>query len=146
MRICVVQPEMRQYLRKHKWIATLCILSAFLTLCWLWSLAAPIRGRLAAHVDLQRGRYQVLGYGLPSPSRPEYARCLRERYKIEFRPVAGCIVSESLVSYVNAYDSVLEEATRRKFGRDVFQECADEAATKWKAHRAATTQSVLLKK
>lgn len=128
---------MRRYLRSHKLITALCILSAFLVLYWLWSLAAPMRGRLAAHVDMQRGRYEVLGYGLPSPSRPEYARCLRERYKIEFRPVAGCIVSESLVSYVNAYDSGLGEATRRKFGRDVFQECADEAATKWKAQHAA---------
>lgn len=54
--------------------------------------------------------------------------------------MAGCIVSESLVSYVNAYDSVLEEATRRKFGRDVFQECAKEAATKWKAERAAAAR------
>ena len=101
-----------------------------------------MRGRLAAHADMQGGRYQVLGYGLPSPGRPEYARCLRERYKIEFRPVADCLVSESLVSYVNAYDSVLEEATRRKFGRDVFQECADEAATKWKAQRSAAARNV----
>lgn len=59
-----------------------------------------MRGRLTAQVDMQRGRYQVLGYGMPSPSRPEYARCLRERYTIDFRPVAGCIVSESLVPRV----------------------------------------------
>ena len=101
-----------------------------------------MRGRLAAHVDMQQGQYQVLGYGLPSPSRPEYVRCLRERYKIEFHPVAGCIVSESLVSYVNAYDSVLEEVTRRKFGRDIMQECSDEAAMKWKEQRAATARNV----
>jgi hypothetical protein len=82
-----------------------------------------------------------LGYGLPSPSRPEYARCLRERYKMDFRPVAGCIVSESLVSYVNAYDSVVEEVTRHKFGRDVFHDCADEAATR-KAQRAAAAWNV----
>lgn len=70
--------------------------------------------------------------------RPLLARTI----KIEFRPVAGCIVSESLVSYVNAYDSVLEEATRREFGRDVFQECAAEAATKWKAQRTAAARKV----
>ena len=103
-----------------------------------------MRGRLAAHLDTQRGRYQVLSYGLPSPSRPEYARCLRERYNLEIRPVAGCIVSESLVSYVNAYDSVLEEATRRKFGRDIFRECADEAETKWKVEGATAARHVRL--
>jgi hypothetical protein len=100
-----------------------------------------MRGRLAADVDMRQGRYQVMGYGLPSPWRPEYVRCLRERYKIDFHPVAGCIVSESLVSYVNAYDSVLEESTRRKFGHDVIQECSDEAATKWKEQRAATARN-----
>jgi hypothetical protein len=83
----------------------------------------------------------VLGYGLPSPWRPAYARCLQERYNVRFRAVAGCIVSESLVSYVNAYDSVLEEATRRKFGRDVSQECEDQALTKWKTQHAAAARN-----
>jgi len=105
-----------------------------------------MRGRLAAQVDMQRGQYQVLGYGLPSPSRPEYARCLRERYEIDFRPVAGCVVSESLLSYVNAYDSVLEEAALRKFGRDVFKECAEASATKWEAQRLAAAQDVKVRK
>ena len=133
---------MRRFLRSHKWITASCILGTFLALCWLWSLTAAMRGRLAAHVDMQQGRYQLLGNGLPSPWRPEYVRCLRERYKVEFHPLAGCIVSESLVSYVNAYDSVLEESTRRTFGRDIIQECSDEAAAKWKEQRSATARNV----
>jgi hypothetical protein len=100
-----------------------------------------MRGRVAAHVDIRRGRYQMLGYGLPVPWRPEYARCLRERYKIEFRPVAGCLVSDSLVSYVNTYDSVIEEAARAKLGRDVVKECADESMLRWKAQRAMTAKN-----
>ena len=83
----------------------------------------------------------MLGYGLPVPWRPEYARCLRERYKIEFRPVAGCLVSDSLVSYVNTYDSVIEEAARAKLGRDVVKECADESMLRWKAQRAMTAKN-----
>jgi hypothetical protein len=118
-----------------------CLLGGLLVLCWFSSLTPQMRGRVAAHVDIRRGRYQMLGYGLPSPSRPEYARCLRERYKIEFRPVAGCMVSESLVSYVNAYDSVIEEAARAKFGRDVVKECADESLMKWKAQPAMAAQN-----
>jgi hypothetical protein len=84
----------------------------------------------------------VLGYGLPTPWRPEYARCLRERYNIEFRTVAGCVVSESFIAYNEGYQSVVAEATRRKFGHDVFRECADEAATEWKARLAARTAEV----
>jgi hypothetical protein len=120
------------YAGNHKGVATGVALGIFLIFCWLWSVSAPIRGNLAARVDAHRGRYQVLGFGLPTPWRPEYARCLRERYGIEYRPVAGCIVSESLVSYVHAYHSVTSAATHRKFGRDVFRECAEEAEKNWK--------------
>jgi hypothetical protein len=127
--------KMWHYIRAHKLITTSCTLLLFVTSCWLWSLAAPIRGRLAAYRDIRRGRYEVLGYGLPIPWRLEYAQCLRERYNIHFHAVAGCVVSESLVSYVDAYHSVVDDAVRRKYGRDVFRECADDAATKWKAER-----------
>jgi hypothetical protein len=96
-----VQANMKQYLRKHRRIAATSALVGLLILGWLWSLSASIRGNLAARIDLLRGQYHVLGYGLPSSSRPEYARCLRERYGIEFRTVAGCIVSDSLIPYVN---------------------------------------------
>ena len=128
---------MWHYIRAHKVIMTFCVLGVFVASSWLWSLAAPIRGRLAAYRDIRQGRYEVLGYGLPTPWRPEYARCLRDRYNIRFHAVAGCIVSDSLVSYVNAYSSVVDDAVRRKYGRDVFRECADDAATKWKAQRQA---------
>ena len=71
---------------RHNWVA--------LVACsMLWSWTAEIRGRLAAHLDIARGHYELLRCGLPPPWRPEYARLLHERYDIEFRPVAGCIVS-----------------------------------------------------
>src|SRR5438105_1225678 len=101
---------MKPYFRNHKGIAAIFVLALFLVLCWFWSMSAPIRGHLAAHLDVHRGRYQVLGYGLANLSRSEYGRCLRERYNIEFRPVAGCIVSESLISYAKAYQSVVVES------------------------------------
>lgn len=132
-----VQLYMLHYIRAHKLITTSCILGLFVTSCWLWSLSAPIRGRLAAYRDIRRGQYEVLGYGLPIPWRPQYAQCLRERYNIRLHVVAGCVVSDSLVSYVNAYHSVVDHVVRRKYGRDVFRECADDAATKWRTQRQA---------
>ena len=122
---------MWRYIGTHKWITAVCILGAFLVCSWLSSLTAALRGRVAAQVDIRRGQYQLLGYGLPSPSRPEYVRCLRERYNIRFRAVAGCIVSESLVSYVDAYDSAMVEAVNRTVEHDVFKECHEEAQRTW---------------
>jgi hypothetical protein len=124
---------MTRYFRKHKGLAATLIVAVFLLVNWAWSASAPVRGHIDGMIDVHRGHYQVLGYGLADRSRSEYARCLRERYKIEYRPVAGCVVSESLVSYVRAYHSVITEAANRKFGHDVFQECGKEADRTWQS-------------
>lgn len=92
---------------------------------------APMRGRLAAHFDVWRGHYVVLAYGLPSPWRPQYAQLLRDRYGIEVRTVAFCIVSKTLRSYADSYDAVSEAAANQKFEHDVFKESAEVARAEW---------------
>ena len=93
-----------------------------------WWLSAPLRGYLTAEFDLLRGTYALLGYGLSPSWRPEYARLLRERYGVQYRPVAGCVVSQDLVWYVGAYNRVTMAAATHRFGHDIFKETADEAA------------------
>lgn len=129
-------------IRKHKAIALLGAAAALIVLIWVWDGSASIRGKLAARIDLRRGRYEVLGYGLPTPSRPQYASCLHKRYNVGFRAVAGCIVSQPLVSYVDGYDSVVAEVVTRRFGHDVFKECSEEAERNWVAQiKAKKSQS-----
>lgn len=88
---------------------------------------APVRGRLAAPFDIRRGQYVVLAYGLPPEWRPQYAQLLQERYGIEVRTVALCVVSETLRRYADSYDEVSVAAANHKFGHDVFKECAEVA-------------------
>jgi hypothetical protein len=71
-------------------------------------------------------------YGL-RPLHSESDRLLRERYGIKVRTVALCIVSESLVSYADAYDEVSTAAANRKFGHNVFKECIEAAGEDWSA-------------
>jgi hypothetical protein len=131
---------MTDSLRKHRKPTTTIALLILIGVCsMLWSWIAVIRGHLTARFDIARGHYELLSYGLPPPWRPEYARLLHERYGIEFRSVAGCVVSQSLVSYVGAYDDESTAAAIQKFGHDVFQETAAEACTSWET--AATTQT-----
>jgi len=66
--------------------------------------------------------------GLPARWRPAYIRLLQQRYGIEERVVAGCIVSQSLVSYANGYNAFSMAAANRKFGHDVFNEAVADAA------------------
>ncbi len=125
------------FVRKHKALtAVVAVVVCLVLSAVFWSVSAPVRGRLTARFDIAQGHYTVLGYGLPVPWRNEYARLLRERYGIEYRVVALCIVSETLVAYVDNYNGVSAAAANRKFGHDVFTECAGEAQKNWeRAHR-----------
>ena len=114
-------------IRNHKKLtAVVGLVGSVILLSELLYASASARGQLVANFDMARGHYQILGYGLPTPERGEYVRPLRERYGIEFRAVAFCRVSHSLVSYANAYNDVVRAGAVRKFGHDVFRECNDD--------------------
>ena len=122
--------------RKHMGLAAVVALGLLVMGCCGWEFSASVRGRIAAHVDVARGHYRTLGYGLPVSWLPEYARLLRGRYGIEYRAVAGCIVSQSLIAYVEAYDAVSSAAAKNRFRHDVFRECAEDARTGWERRMA----------
>jgi hypothetical protein len=98
-----------------------------------WEVSADILGQLVADFDVARGHYQILEWGLPVSWRPEYNRLLRERYGIETRVIAGCVVSESLIAYAAGYNAVSTNAAKRKFGHDVFDRSNAEASRTWKS-------------
>jgi hypothetical protein len=58
--------------------------------------------------------------------------------------VALCIVTNDLVAYADGYNRVSMAAVNRKFGHDVFKECAEEAERKWKAEKALQRSKPLL--
>src|SRR3954452_713817 len=123
---------MRNFVRKHIMLTASIAALVTLILCSaLWSATASARGEMVARYDISRGHYEVQGYGLPDPWRPEYARLLQERYRVKFRTVALCIASRTLVTYVDSYDTVSTAAIHRKFGHDVFEECWLEARKNW---------------
>jgi len=128
----IVLKLMLRFLSAHKKLAAaLSALVALVLGCWVWDLSAPLRGQLVAHYDLAHGRYRQLTFGLPPPERPTYARVLSERYGIEVRAVAGCIVSKSLISYVHGYNTVSVAAANRRWRRDVFEDSWQEAERIW---------------
>ena len=117
-------PQKSRFGRWHSCLGRLCRVDS-------GEYTAPMRGRLKARYDVWRGHYAVLAYGLPPPWCPQYAHLLRERYGIEVRTIALCIVSETLRSYADSYDEVSAAAASHKFGHDVFKECAEVARSQW---------------
>jgi len=134
---------MRNFVRNHKILTSAgALLACFILWSVVWSVTASARGELITRYDISRGHYEVQGYGLPVPWRPEYSRLLHERYGIEFRTVALCIVSTELVAYADSYNGMSTAAANRKFGHDVFKECAEEARKNWEqARKLANAQS-----
>lgn len=118
---------MGTFIRRHRWLSASLMLVAG-SIGWLVS--GGIRGQLVAHFDVARGHYEILTFGLAAPWRSEFARILRDRYGIEQRVVAGCMVTPSLVAYTEGYNQVSMTAANLKFGRDVFKESADDAMAK----------------
>src|ERR1700722_3403676 len=97
--------SVKTFLRKHKMLLSIVgIVFALCAVDVLWSYSAAWRGRLAAQMDLRRGHYIVLAYGLPPFGAPEYARILKEQYAIEFHYVDFCTISRTLRAYADGYD------------------------------------------
>jgi hypothetical protein len=112
-------------------LARVAALIAMIVLLVFWRPFPKTRGELAARFDIAIGHQKILSYGMVNPWFPEYARLMRERYGIEGRMVAGCIVSESTCGYVESYDAVSLAEARRRYGRDIAQETMEEARNRW---------------
>jgi len=113
---------LRRFVRKHKASSAAVGVLLSLTLAQLaWDSTAHVRGHAKARYDLHQGRYEVLTYGLPPETDPEYVRLLRERYNIEVVRIADCIVTRAQAGYANAYDDVSSAAETRKFGPGIFE-------------------------
>lgn len=125
---------MKRFVRDHKMLIAALLLVVLISGAQLtWWGSAHMRGRITARLDMARGRYLLLGYGLPPRERPEYVRLLRERYGVEFKVVGYCTVSDSLRRYADGYDEVSMADVKRKFGHDVFGESYWEAHTNLKS-------------
>jgi hypothetical protein len=125
-----------KFFRRHKILAALIVLAALVLFAVAWDASAAIRGTLAARMDLARGRYVVLAYGLPPAESEEYARLLKERYGIEYRQAALCLISPELVAYAGSYNKLSIAAAESRFHRDLFRETREDAQRIW-LHRTS---------
>ncbi|MBN9516933.1 hypothetical protein J0H58_00210 [bacterium] len=107
------------------------LVAAVLAVSAWWFSAYP-RGVTAAWVDAARGHDEIQAYGYPEPKRFESARLLRERYGVHTNTVAGCVVTYELRWYVSGYNSVSIPNINARHGKDVFEECYEEAFVAWR--------------
>src|SRR5205814_6501752 len=105
----------------------------------LWYPTAYPRGMLVAYFDHARGNYQIMTYGfaLLPPLEEEryvlYVRGLRERFGVKTTAVAGCVIDEAFVWYVDGYNSVSRRLLIEDHNADIFEECRRLAREQWEA-------------
>jgi hypothetical protein len=66
----------------------------------------------------------------------EYAKILRERYRIEFKRVGGDVVDVQTIGHAEGYNELSEREIKRRFGDDVLEKTEAEAVKEYKEKSA----------
>lgn len=93
-------------------------------------------GHDAAERDLKAGRLALEIFGLPAPYFGEYAKLLLNRYHIELRQVAGCVIDEQIAGHAKGYNEVAMKEIERRYGKDMLETTRQEASKGFEASRA----------
>ncbi len=95
------------------------------------------RGIKEARDKISQGKLAIETYGKPLQWRSEYNRILFERYGIENRSVAGCIVDGQILGHAEGFNSVMKKTIKQRHGKDVFDKTSAEAEAKFVEANAA---------
>jgi hypothetical protein len=79
---------------------------------------AYVRGRADAHRDIRDGQLiiEVSGFGAGSIAKP-----LKDRYGVETRVVAGCVVDDTILGHERGYNVVSAAEIKRRSGVDILR-------------------------
>jgi hypothetical protein len=108
----------------------------------VWKYFSAYRaGRTDAQKDVAAGILAIEEFGFGAGGGPHTQRILRERFQIEIRATAGCIVDEKILGHAAGYNSVSEPEIDRRFGRNRVEAAREEASKLAKEEYAREEQS-----
>lgn len=79
---------------------------------------AYVRGRADARRDIRAGHLAVEVSGLGAGS---FAKPLKDRFQVETRVVAGCVVDDIILGHERGYNVVSAAEIKRRFGIDLLE-------------------------
>lgn len=86
---------------------------------------ASKKAREMAENDFAKNVYRIFVVGR-RPLENAYDDYLKEHYGVVVTPIAGCVVSDSVIGAEQSYNSTIKPLLNRKFKHDIFKE-AEEA-------------------
>jgi len=93
------------------------------------------KGHDDAERDLKAGRMALEIFGLPAPYFGEYTKLLLDRYHIELRQVAGCLIDDQISGHAKGYNEVAMKEIERRYGKDMLETARQEASKQYAASR-----------
>jgi hypothetical protein len=83
----------------------------------VWVIRGPEEaGAAEAERDIAAGVLCLKTYGLPAHWFFDYSNLMKSKLGVEIRPVAGCLVDDTLVRNVGAYNRRMDTEINRRFG------------------------------
>ncbi|HZP59544.1 MAG TPA: hypothetical protein VFB27_04410 [Opitutaceae bacterium] len=98
-------------------------------------------GKKEAQDDIARGTPKLKLYGLEVGDFDERAAVFRRRLGVELDPIAGCIVSDPLVKYADAYNAEVRRFLAAKFGPNAFDDVERESLRLWESKKDASLKT-----
>jgi hypothetical protein len=92
-----------------------------------YSKSAYHKGRADALSELNKGVLAVESFGLPPAWVRLYEKILKEKYGIEDRTVAGCMVNDEIIGHAKGFNEVMEREIKKRWTEDVFEQASNEA-------------------
>ncbi len=89
--------------------------------------ASFIQGKADARKELKEGTLAIETMGLLVRHHGHYAKILKERYNIQVRGVAGCMVNSFIIGHAEGFNQVMNAEIKRRFGKNVFEHALTEA-------------------
>lgn len=94
-----------------------------------WSISkyyrAYVDGRTAAKKDIAAGILAIEESGFLAGSGPD-VDILRDRYQVEVRALAQCVVNETIIGHEDGYNSIAGPEIDRRIGRDKIEAAREE--------------------
>jgi hypothetical protein len=111
-----------------------------------WSMweyySAYLAGRTEAKKDVGTGVLVIEESGFGAGGGPHVQRILRDRYGVEIRGVAGCVVNERIMGHEDGYNSVSQSEIDRRFGHERVEAAREEGNRLQQAEYERYEQSI----
>lgn len=97
-----------------------------------YSKTAYKQGIADAKAEIAKGSLALETFGLQAGGGSVYQQHLKDKYGIELRVVAGCVIDYEILGHARGFNEVMKAEIEKKWPQDVFKEAEEKTRQKQK--------------